>query len=134
MRFQSASVGRSAGRRRPALSLAKDFSIGFRPSKTSLTVERVFRQMEQARAVGLYGLSDLVALVRAEIVKDDDVAGLEGRTQDLLDIGHEPRPVDWPGQHHWRGHPIVMQGGEESSGLPAGERDLAHCLYAARIH
>lgn len=33
MRFQSASVGRSAGRRRPALSLAKDFSIGLRSSE-----------------------------------------------------------------------------------------------------
>jgi hypothetical protein len=37
-----------------------------------------------------YGLS----LVAAEIVDDDDIAGLERRHQYLLDIGEEAFPVD----------------------------------------
>ena len=35
-----------------------------------------------------------LALVAAEIVHDDDVAGLEGRHEDLLDIGQEALAVD----------------------------------------
>jgi hypothetical protein len=97
-----------------------------------LEVRGVFGQVEQAGTGGFDGLSDFVALMRAEIVENDDVASLEGWTQDLLDIGQEPGPVDRPIQHHGRRHLMMAQSSKESGGLPARKRDLVDQPLAAR--
>ena len=89
MRFQRASVDRSAALAENGLELGEGVLDG-------IEIGRVFGQVEEARADGLDGLADRVAFVGAEIVEHDDVAGLECRGQDLLDIGEEPRPLIGP--------------------------------------
>jgi hypothetical protein len=44
--------------------------------------------------VWLNGAADRLALVAAEIVRDDDIAGPVGRDEQLLDIGQEAASVD----------------------------------------
>ena len=64
---------------------------------------------------GPYGL----ALVRSQIIHDDDVAGLEGRGEDLLDVGQEAVAVDRAVDEPWRGDAVMAQSGDEGHGLPA---------------
>ena len=88
-------------------------------------------------AGGAYGFADCPVLVRAKIVHDDDVAGLEGRDKDLLDIGQEGLAVDGAVQHEGRGDCVVSQRGEKRQRLPMalrdfGEEGLAATAPAAR--
>ena len=57
-------------------------------------VGRVFGQEDEARPDGSDGLSHRLSLVGAEIVEDDDVARLEGRGEELFDIGAEAFAVN----------------------------------------
>ncbi len=88
--------------------------------------------LEQEPGAGLAdGLSHGLGLVRAEVVHDDDVAGLEGWDQHVLHIDAaapqkrspliNPRPVDEPG----RIDSVVAQRGEEGRGVPAAMWRLA---------
>jgi len=70
--------------------------------------------------------------VTAEIIHDDDVAGLEGRDEDLLDIGEETRAIDRPIEHAGGGNPVVTQAGEEGHRPPVPVRNLAEQSCAAR--
>ncbi len=47
-------------------------------------------------AGGFYGLSDAICLVSRQVVQDDDVAGREGRHENLLDIGPESHSIHRP--------------------------------------
>ena len=51
-----------------------------------------------------------MALVAAEIVDDDNVAGLERRHEELRDIGYEPFAVDRSIKDARRVDPVVPQG------------------------
>jgi hypothetical protein len=51
-----------------------------------------------------------LALVRAEIVHDDDVALPQGGDQDRVDVESEGLAIDRPS---WGLDPIVLQGGQE---------------------
>ena len=83
-----------------------------------IEVGRVFRQ-EEALGAGLSdGRPHGLALVRAEIVHDDDVAGLEGGHEHGLDIEAEALAVDRPVDEPWRGDGIVAQCSQERHGLP----------------
>ena len=57
-------------------------------------VRGVFGQEEQLGAGLSNGPANTLALVRAEIVEDDDVARLEGGHEELLDIGQEALAID----------------------------------------
>jgi hypothetical protein len=57
------------------------------------------------------------------VVEDHDVAGLEGRNEELFDVGVEAFAVDRPVEQAWRVDAIVAQGGEEGRGLPAAMRN-----------
>ena len=57
-------------------------------------VGRVFRQEEQLGAGCTDELADGFAFVAAKIVHDDDVAGLQGGEEDLLDVSCEALAVD----------------------------------------
>ncbi len=87
-------------------------------------VGRVLGQEEQLCADGADGASHGFALVGAEIVHDDDVAWLEGRRENPLDVEGEAfaidRAIDEPG----RVDVVVTQGGQECHGLPAAMRHL----------
>ena len=87
-------------------------------------VGRVFRQEHEARPDGSDGLSHRLSLVGAEIVEDHDVARLEGRREELFDIGAEAFAVDGAVEQAGRIDPVVAQSGEERRGLPAAMRDL----------
>lgn len=71
------------------------------------------------------GSSDSGALVGAEIVHDDNVAGLERWHQQLLDIGTEALAVDRPVDDAGRRDPVVAECREESHRPPMAVRDLS---------
>ena len=61
----------------------------------------------------------------AEVVHDDDVAGLQGGNKDLLEVGSEGLAIDWPVKNPWSVDPVEAQGGQEGRGLPMAVRDFA---------
>ena len=60
----------------------------------------------------------------AEIVEDHDVARLEGRREELFDIGVEALAVDRPVEQARGFDAVVTQRGEERRSLPAAVRNL----------
>ena len=125
MRRQVASTVRSAALRSRVLSLAKTCSIGLRSG-------RVGRQEEQLGAGSADGAADGLALVAAEIVHDDDVAGPERRDEHLLDIGEEALAVDRAVDDAGRVDAVAAQRGQEGQRAPAAVRHLGDQPLAAR--
>ena len=89
-----------------------------------IEVGRVFGQEHEPRPDGSDRLSHRLSLVGAEIVEDDDVARLEGRHEELFDIGEEAFAIDRAVEQAGRVDAVVAQGGEECRGLPLAMRDL----------
>ena len=89
-----------------------------------IEIGTIRRQEEKVRADRTNGLAHGVALVAAEIVHDDDVAGLERRHEELLDIGFEAFAVDRSIKDARCVDPVVPQGREECEGLPMPVRRL----------
>ena len=94
-------------------------------------VGRVFWQEEQLGGGCADELAHGSALVAAEIVHDHDVAGLQGRDEDLLDVGSKAVAVDWAIENPWSVDPVVAQRGQEGRGLPVAVRDLGREPHAA---
>ena len=84
----------------------------------------VFGQKHEARPDVSDRSSYGLCLVGAEVVEDDDVARLEGRNEELFNIGAEAFAVDGPVEQAGRVDAVVAQGGKESRGLPAAMRNL----------
>ena len=63
-------------------------------------------------------LPDGGRLMRAEVVHDNDVAGLEHRHELLLDIGPEALAIDRPVENAWRGEAVEPQGTQEGQRTP----------------
>jgi hypothetical protein len=57
--------------------------------------------------------------VRAEVVHDDDVAGLEGWHRLLVHIGAKRFAIDGAVEHTWRGEPIAAQRAQKGECPPA---------------
>src|ERR1700690_1040278 len=89
-----------------------------------IEVGRVFRKEDKARPDIADRLPHGLSLVRAEIVEDHDVAGLEGWDEELLDIGAKGFAVDRSVDQAGRINPIVAQGGKERCGFPVAVRRL----------
>jgi hypothetical protein len=89
-----------------------------------IEIGRVFREEYKSRPGVADCLPHGLSLVRAEIVEDDDVAWLEGRDEELLDIGAKAFAVDGSVEQAGRINPIVAQRSEECCGLPVALRDL----------
>jgi hypothetical protein len=89
-----------------------------------IEVGRVFGQEHEARPGAPDRPSHGLSLVGTEIVEDDDVAWLEGRREELFDIGAEAFAVDGPVEQAGRIDAVVAQRGEESRGLPAAMSNL----------
>ena len=53
-----------------------------------------------------------------EIVEDDDIAGVQGRHEHLLDIGEKAAVVDRPIKHRRRREALRPQRGDHCVGLP----------------
>jgi hypothetical protein len=89
-----------------------------------IEVGRVFRQEHEARPDGSDGLSHRLSLMGAEIVEDDDVARLERRGEELLDIGAEAFAVNGAVEQAGRIDAVIAQGGKKRRGLPVAMRNL----------
>jgi hypothetical protein len=72
-----------------------------------IEIRGVLRQEEELRAGGSDGLANGLALVRAEIVDDDDVARFERGHEDLLDVLEEALAIDGSVDKPRCGDPIV---------------------------
>lgn len=101
-----------------------------------IEIGAVRRQEEQMGAGIADGVARRLALVAAEIVEDDDIAGIEGWCQALLDPGGEGNAVDRAIEHEGRDDAVVAQPGEEGQRLPmamrySGEKRLAALTPAA---
>ena len=105
--------------------MAKTCSIGLRSGE-------YFGRKNQLGAGLSDGLAHGLSFVRAEIVKDDDVAGLESGDEDLLDIGQEPLAVDRSIDQERRVDAVMTERGEESRCLPMAVRDLVDQPLASR--
>ena len=96
-------------------------------------VGAVGREEPQRRAGGCNGSLHAVDLVGCEIVRDHDVAGLQGRHEDLFDVGEETGPVHRAIEDPRGGEPGHPQRGDESAGLPpALGRVIGDALAARR--
>src|SRR6202023_2372213 len=110
MRRQTPSGVRSSAFRNSFLSFAKTCSIGLRSGEYC---GRKNRRAPLARMALL-----IAALMGAEIVHDDDVAMLQSRRKNLLDIGQKAFAVDRPVEHEGRRDFVASQGGEECHRFP----------------
>src|ERR1700678_1970723 len=113
----TASYVRASAFRSKVLNLAKTCSIGLRSGE-------YLGQKHEARPDVSDRSSYGLCLVGAEVVEDDDVARLEGRNEELFNIGAEAFAVDGPVEQAGRVDAVVAQGGKESRGLPAAMRNL----------
>lgn len=66
----------------------------------------------------------------AQIVHDHDIAGREGRYEELLDIVGEEPAVDRPVDHAGGVDPVMAQCGKEGQRLPFAEGSLGEKLIA----
>jgi hypothetical protein len=82
-------------------------------------------QEDEPGARGTDGPPDSLALVGAEIVHDDNVAGLQRWHQQLLDIGSEALTVDRPVDDAGRRDPVVPECREEGHRAPMAVWDLS---------
>jgi hypothetical protein len=125
MRRQVASTVRSAAFFEERLELGEELL-------DRVEVGAVGRQEEQLGA----GLADCLAhgapFVAAEIVHDDDVAGLQGGNEELLDIGEEASAVDRPVDHAGGIDAVVAQRGQEGHRAPAAVRHFGDEPRAAQ--
>ena len=77
------------------------------------------RQEPPCRAAGCHGGVHLLDRVGRESVRDHDVPGLEGRHEDLFDVGEETGPVHRAIQDPGRGESRHPQRGDEGAALPS---------------
>jgi hypothetical protein len=91
-----------------------------------IEVRRILRQIFQLRTDCFDCLAHASDLVSCKIVHDDNVAAIERRSQTLLDIRDEGRPVHWPVNDEGGDNPIVAQAGYEGDGLPMPVRGVAN--------
>jgi len=85
-------------------------------------VGAVGRQESEVRACGLNRGSHLGLFVHRQVVEDDDVAGLQRRHQDLLDVGQEARIVDGAIEDSGRAQAVRPQPYDDRVRLPVPTR------------
>ena len=118
-------LGSGGGLAQPMLELGEEHL-------DRVQVGRVLRQEEEPGAGGADGLPDRGALVRAEVVHDDDVAGPQRRHQHPLDVEPEAVAVDRAVEEPGGLDAVTAQRGEEGHGLPVAMRHRGLQPLAAR--
>lgn len=94
-------------------------------------VGRVGRQEDPLGAGGADRLADGGALMTAQIVHDDHVAGRQRGDEELLDIGGEALAVDRAVAHAGRIDPVMAQRGEAGQRALLAERSAGDELVPA---
>ena len=84
----------------------------------------VFGKEQQTGPCGLDRLAHRLSFVRSEVVEHDDVVALEGRNEELFDVGQKALAVDGSVEQARRLDAVVAQSGEERRRLPVAVRDL----------
>jgi hypothetical protein len=97
-----------------------------------IEIRAVGREVRNTRPACLDRFADARNFVNADVVHDDDVAGLQRWRQHLLDIGLEAQAVHRPVEQKGRGDAVMAQGGDEGCGLPMAKGDLANQAFASR--
>ena len=95
-------------------------------------IGRVGRQKQQPCPDRSDSGTDGAALVAAEIVDDDDIAPLQCRQQDALDIGSEAFPIDGSIEKPGGLDTVAAQCRKDGHGLPMTVRDLGRQALPAR--
>ena len=108
-----------------AVSFAKQSSRG-------IEVRAVGWHVPEGGPGGLDGALDAGDLVGPEIVGHDDVAGLQGRHQDLVDVGAEALAIDRAVEDPRCGQPRDPHRGEKRAGVPAPAGGVVVDARAAR--
>ena len=111
---QVASVVRGSVLRSRVSSLAKTCSIGLNSGE----------QEEQLGAGAEDQLANRLALMAAELIHDDNVAGAEGGHQELFDVSTEAGAVDRPVDDAGGGDPVAARGRQKGSMSASGVRQL----------
>lgn len=62
--------------------------------------------------------ADLRWLMHGQVVEHDDIAGTQGRDEDLLDVGEKTHGVDRPIEHAGGGELVPTERGDHGAGLP----------------
>jgi hypothetical protein len=96
-----------------------------------IEVGRIRRQIPEPCAGGVDETAQRGRFVAAEIVHNDDVARLERRQKDLLDISAEAFAVDRPIEQAGRGEAVAAQRAEEGQRAPAAMRRKASYPFAS---
>ena len=97
-----------------------------------IEVRAIGWQVPEGGPGSLDGALDARDLVGPEIVGNDDVAGLQGRHQDLVDVGAEALAIDRAVEDPRCGQPRDPQRGEKRAGLPAPAGGVVVDARAAR--
>ena len=97
-----------------------------------IEVRAIGWQVPEGGPGSLDGALDAGDLVGPEIVGNDDVAGLQGRHQDLFDVGAEALAIDRAVEDPRCGQPRDPQRGEKRAGLPAPAGGVVVDARAAR--
>ena len=84
---------------------------------------------QEARTKSLDAPPGLYTLVAAEIVHDDDIAGLERRNEHPLHIGVEDDAVHGCVDHERCGDTVMAQAGDESGCLPVPVGHPAESIF-----
>jgi len=96
--------------------LAKTCSIGLRSGE-------YFGRNTRRAPTSRIALRTAFPFVGAEVVEDHDVARLEGRNEDLLDIGVKALAIDRSVEQAGRVDAVLAKSGEKGRGLPAALRN-----------
>lgn len=97
-----------------------------------IEVRGIWREIPEAGTGRADHLADGVGFVRAEIVHDDDIAGLEHGHELLLDIGAEALPIDRPVEDARGGQTIASKRTEECQCAPVTMGRKATQAFALR--
>lgn len=90
-----------------------------------IEVGRIWREIPEAGTGCADQLADGFGFVRAEVVHDDDIAGLEHRHELLLDVGTEAWAIDRPVEDARSGQAVTSKRSEECQCAPVAMRRKA---------
>ena len=77
------------------------------------------------------GEANGAALMAAEVVHDDNIAGREDRDENLLDISAEAHAIDRSVDDAGRGEPVATQPRQEREGSPSPEGRFGDEAFAS---
>ena len=97
-----------------------------------IEVRAVSGKVEKNGATRFDGFLNSGDLMHRNVVHEHDLAFLQGRSQDLLDVGSKCLAVHRAFEYERRRHPVVAQRGDEGRGLPVAVQNLVDQAFAAR--